>query len=83
MHHVRVALDKLIRVDKEEQVPRVLVAAGAQVFAQSAAVPACVEQEPDHPLRHEAGERVAEATGTLRNQGQYYHVSDGIPTNIS
>lgn len=69
MHHIRVALDQLVRADKEEQVPRVLIAARPQVFAQSPAMPARAQQEQNHPLRHEAGERAAQATGTLRHQG--------------
>jgi hypothetical protein len=73
VHHVRTAEHQPVRADQEEQVPGLQPPAGAKVCALSAAVPRPALQEQDHPLRHEAGERLAQAAGEEWNKGRISH----------
>ena len=68
LHHVRAALDELVRVDQEEQVCRLLAAAGAQVYPLDTAMFRRAKQEQNHTLRSEAREHTAEAAGPQRHQ---------------
>lgn len=62
MHHVRVALDELVRVDQEEQIRRLLASASAQIHTFHTPVSRRSLQEQDHSLRSQTREHITQAT---------------------
>ena len=69
LHHLRASIHQSVRADKEEQVPRLLAAAGPQVRPQPPAVPRHSLPQQDHSLWYEAWECASQATRKIRNQG--------------
>ena len=67
MYNLRAFVDKPLRVDQEEQVPRVLSPAGSEVRPQSVAVSRHALEKQNYTLWYEAGERATQAAGEVRH----------------
>ena len=67
MYNVWAFINKPLRVNQEEQVPRVLSSVGPQICPQFTSMLGHIVQKQNHPLWYEARECSTKTTGKIRN----------------